>query len=303
MLTEKEFLDFVYVGAPRSGSTWLAAVLGEHPELWIPSHKEIHFFNSRLVYPFEYKYARGVEYYRTNFESAPPEAKIGELSPFYYFDPHVAYRIYKSFPGVRIIALLRNPVDVVYSLYLLLRQRERRAKTFEEEIIQHPDLLDLGFYHRMLTPYYDWFPKERIFVRTYEDFFIDEKASCRELFEFLGVDSSYKPSVLDSRINASTEALPNIAAPIRGHIIKLLNIKPFIPVKELLHRMRVNRMHSHIAKATNKTTENPKNSNLSLTTRKKLLAEFEPDIRRLEKLLGKDLSIWLDTAKHATNVL
>ncbi len=56
------FLDFVYVGAPRCGSTWLAAVLEEHPDVWIPHNKEIHFFNDRLVYAFEYKYPRGIDY-------------------------------------------------------------------------------------------------------------------------------------------------------------------------------------------------------------------------------------------------
>ena len=67
MLSQKEFLDFVYVGAPRAGSTWLAAALREHPEIWIPSNKELHFFNARLVYAFEYKYPRGIKHYRNYF--------------------------------------------------------------------------------------------------------------------------------------------------------------------------------------------------------------------------------------------
>jgi hypothetical protein len=292
MLAQKEFLNFVFVGAPRSGSTWLAAALREHPEIWIPNHKELHFFNARLVYAFEYKYPHGIEHYRNYFRKAPNEAKLGELSPFYYYDPNAAYRIYSHFPNVHVIALLRNPVDVVYSLYLLMRQRERRAKSFEEEILYNPDLLDLGFYHRLLTPYFDWFQKKNIYIRIFEEFFEDEESSCEELFNFLGVDSTFKPSVLGSRINASTEKPPSVTAPVRGHIISLLNSKAFIPVKYLLHHFRVDRIGSHVTNATSKSIQQPAKAGLSPETRNKLLEQFEPDIRRLEVLLGRNLDIW-----------
>ena len=152
MIDEKEFLDFLYVGAPRAGSTWPAAVLEEHPQVWIPHNKEIHFFNDRLVYAFEYKYSRGLEHYRSYFRGAPGGVQLGELSPFYYGDPNAAFRISRHFPNVKILFFIRNPVDALHSLYLLLRQREKRAATFEEELERHPELLDLGFYHRLLTP-------------------------------------------------------------------------------------------------------------------------------------------------------
>lgn len=292
MLRQIEFLDFVYVGAPRAGSTWLAAALVEHPEIWIPSNKEIHFFNARLVYPFEYKYPRGIDYYKTYFEKAPDNVKVGELSPFYYFDPNAAHRIKTHFPNIRVIAFLRNPVDVVYSLYLLLRQRERRAKSFEEELLRNPNLLDLGFYYRQLTPYFDWFPRENIFIRIFEEFFADEEKNCKELFEFLGVDSTFRPSTLGTRINASTESQPGIAAPIRGYLLYLLNTKPMIPVKEFLQNMRVNnKIGRHVDKAKGKSNHRPTES-LSPDTRARLLAEFEPDIKRLEKLLGRNLDVW-----------
>lgn len=292
MLSQKEFLDFVYVGAPRAGSTWLAAALREHPEIWIPSNKELHFFNARLVYAFEYKYPRGINHYRSYFKKAPNEVKLGELSPFYYYDPNAAYRIYSHFPNARIIAFLRNPVDVVYSLYLLMRQRERRAESFEEEILCNPDLLDLGFYHRLMTPYFDWFQKENIHIRIFEEFFKDEEKSCADLYEFLGVDSAFRPGVLGSRINASTEKTPSVTAPLRGYIISLLNSKPLMPVKYFLHRFRVDRIGSHVANATSKSAQRSAKLGLSAEMRSKLLEQFEPDIQRLEVLLGRNLDIW-----------
>lgn len=292
MLSQKEFLDFVYVGAPRSGSTWLAAALRDHPEIWIPGNKELHFFNARLVYAFEYKYPRGIKHYRSYFEKAPDNVKLGELSPFYYYDPNAAYRIYSHFPNARIIACLRNPADVVYSLYLLMRQRERRAESFEEEILRNPDLLDLGFYHRLLTPYFDWFQKENIHIQIFEEFFEDEEKNCADLYKFLDVDSTFRSGVLGSRINASTEKPPGVNAPLRGHIISLLNTKPLMPVKYFLHRFRVDRIGSHVTNATSKSVQKSVTSGLSAETRSKLLEQFEPDIQRLEVLLGRSLDIW-----------
>ena len=61
----------------------------------------------------------------------------------------------RHFPDVKVIAFLRNPVDILASLYRLLRQRECRAPSFEEELRLRPHWLDLGFYHRLLLPYFE----------------------------------------------------------------------------------------------------------------------------------------------------
>lgn len=155
-------------------------------------------------------------------------------------------------------------------------------------------MIDLGHYHRLLTPYFDWFKKENIFIGVFEEFFETEESSCETLFEFLGVDSTFKPSVLGARINASTDREPGIIAPIRGHLMKLLNYKPLVPVMEILHKIRVDRLASHVGRATTKSTEKKSNKSLSANVRRELLKQFEPDIQRLEKLLGRSLDIWRD---------
>ena len=284
-----EFLDFVYVGAPRCGSTWLAAVLEEHPGVWIPHNKEIHFFNDRLVYSFEYKYPRGLDYYRAYFNDAPDDVKVGELSPFYYYDPQAAHRIHTHFPDTKILICLREPASMLHSLYLLLRRRERREPTFEEELIKNPQLVDLGFYHRLLTPYFDWFPRDQIYVAIYEDFFSDEKESIKELFEFLDVDTGFVPSFLGKRVNWSEGAPPSTIARLRGKFIDLLNTKPMIPVKELMHRLKINRMDYSAVSSDAKAATKPK---LSSECRSSLTERFAHDTGRLETLLGRNLEAW-----------
>ncbi len=290
MIGETEFLDFVYIGAPRCASTWLAAIFDEHQDIFIPHNKEIHFFNDRLLYPFEYKYLHGIKYYRRYFEDAPPKSKIGELSPFYYLDPNTAYRIYISFPNVKIIIGIRNPVDLIHSLYLLLRSRERRAKTFEEELIRKPQIMDIGFFHRLLTPYFDWFPRENIFIFEYEKFFQDEHKACQQIFKFIEVDATYKPSVLGIRINAAPREKPKFRKQLRGLLISSLNTSALIPLKNAMHKLKINKMnYDGTYKLNAKKNTKPK---LSLETRRKLLTQLEPDISRLEKMLTLNLGYW-----------
>ena len=290
MLGSNEFLDFVYVGAPRCGSTWLAAVLESHPEVWIPHNKEIHFFNDRLVYPFEYKYPRGFEYYKSYFNKAPKNILLGELSPFYYYDPNAAVRISRAFPNAKIIAFIRQPAEMLYSLYMLLRSREPREQTFERELEKHPQLIDLGFYHRNLLPYFDMFPAENIFVAEYGRFFQDESSSLQQLLAFLGVDPTFNPSQLGKRINQARTDKPSGLGILRGKMIRLLNTKPLIPIKDLLHKMRMNRMdYSGIVKTTQ---EGQVHKSISDSTRRDLMAQFEPDIARLETMLGIKLDGW-----------
>lgn len=296
MLEQKDFLDFVYVGAPRSGSTWLAAGLTEHPELWVPHQKEIHFFNDRLVYAFEHKYWRGLDFYRSYFKHAPASAKLGELSPFYYYDANAAYRIYKHFPQVRILVLLRNPVDLIYSLYLLLRRRERRSKTFEEEIKRNSYLLDLGFYHRLLTPYFDWFPSENIFVGIFEEFFADESESLKSVYSFLEVDETFKPSILGLRVNQATEKQPGVTSHVRGRIMEVMNNEYVLPVKHIIDKFRVNRIKQHVQAASAKNKEHGRRIfGPSEALRRELQEMYQPDISRLEKLLKRNLDCWIPT--------
>jgi len=163
MLTSEKFLDFVCVAAPRSGTTWLSEALNEHPQIWIPFVKELNFFNDKFLTHLQVKYPNGVDFYRKQFEEAPSYAILGELTPTYYVDPNAAFRIHKYFPNVHILILLRNPAEVVFSTYLKTLEYGIIEKNFELALKKHPEFLQLGFYHRLLTPYFDLFPRHQIY--------------------------------------------------------------------------------------------------------------------------------------------
>ena len=111
--------DFLLLGAQKAGSTSLYVHLMQHPQIIGVARKELHFF--------DYKSALGSWWYRTNFptkaEMAQRSAALGkpvltgEASPYYLFHPHAARRIARLLPDVKLIALLRNPVDRAFSHY------------------------------------------------------------------------------------------------------------------------------------------------------------------------------------------
>jgi Sulfotransferase domain len=103
-------VDFVGVGAQRSGTSWLYACLYEHPGICAPI-KELHFFSR------ERNYERGLDWYLGHFDRCPPGAVRGEFSTSYLYAPEAAGRIRAAFPEVRIMMSLRNPVARAYSQY------------------------------------------------------------------------------------------------------------------------------------------------------------------------------------------
>jgi len=161
------------------------------------------------------------------------------------------------------------------------------------EIEKHPQLLDLGFYHRLLTPYYDWFPKEHIWVWIYEEFFEDEERGCTDLFRFLGIDDGVRSSYLGKRVNASTENRTVVKPYLRSAVLRLLNAKCLIPVKELLHTLKIDALKMDYKGIDKSLEDKHRRPILEQSIKNVLLEEFDADIHRLEGLLGRKLDIWM----------
>ena len=192
--------DFIIGGAPRSGTTWLSALAQRHRQLAMakPIVPEPKFF---LV---DGLWQRGVDYYSARwFDPLPADRLLGEKSTNYLESPQVAERMYRVLPRVKLIFLLRNPVDRAYSNYLWSRQNGLESETFERALAleerRERDLVatlryarphayfSRGLYADLLAPFFDRFPREQILVLRHE-----EVASCPErvaatFHRFLGV--------------------------------------------------------------------------------------------------------------------
>lgn len=145
------FPDFLIVGAQRSGTTSLFKTLAQHPQVARPFlRKGIHFFDRR--------YDRGLEWYRGNFPVTKTsrlrrlghDPLTGESSPYYMFHPLAAGRIARDLPGVKLLVLLRDPVERAYSAHSHELARGYETEPFERAVELEPERL-AGQRERMLS--------------------------------------------------------------------------------------------------------------------------------------------------------
>ncbi|HEX2238779.1 MAG TPA: sulfotransferase [Gammaproteobacteria bacterium] len=265
--------NFLIVGASRCGTTWMAKNLRLHQEIFMPSIKELHFFDK--------DFGKGWEYYASFF----PKEKcwhckaIGEATPAYLYRPEVPKLIRSGIPDVKIIVSLRNPIDRAYSHYwnLVAAAPEghiNRKLTFEEKLEFTPRLIDEGFYDERLSNYYQFFPKENILVVLFEEIIEDPVRYFREICKFLGIDTKFMPPLGSVRINSASSKLGRS---------KILDFS----YKAFYKLIRIPALSKRIDSMNAKQL--PK---MNPTTRENLRHKYAPRVANLERLLNRDLSIW-----------
>jgi len=202
--------DLIVIGVVRGGTTSLYHYLSQHPCIAKSAYDELGFFDSN--------FHLGLNWYRslfpTTFEKNRIKSKYGhfmtyDVTPFYIYNPHVAQRILDVLPHVKIISILRNPVDRAYSNYYLGVRSGDEKRTFENTIdsdlklIQEHEndskndnyfeqiigksYLARGFYAEQLQLWMDKFPKEQLLVISSEDLASKTADTLTTIFDFLGL--------------------------------------------------------------------------------------------------------------------
>jgi hypothetical protein len=211
--------DFIIAGAPRSGTTWLYLLAQRHPQLAMaePMVPEPKFF---LV---DERWQQGVDYYSTKwFDPLPAGRILGEKSTNYLEAPEVAERISRVLPGVKLIFLLRDPVDRAYSNYLWSRQNGLETETFERALaLEEQRERDLasqlryarphayfsrGLYAEHLTRFFVRFPRAQMLVLRHEDVAARPESVAADFHGFLGVAELPETALALGRINAAETA-------------------------------------------------------------------------------------------------
>jgi hypothetical protein len=202
--------DFLVIGAQKSATRWLRSNLGQHPDVYYMD-REMVFFSSEKRY-----HQLGLAWYRSQFDGWSGEQHVGEGTPAYMMWRHhperVVERIDESLPGVRPIAILRNPIDRAESAMLHHVQRERvpaHARLVDVMRNSNPErdslgLVAGGWYARSLQPYHERFG-DRLLVLFHDDLAADAMAVYRSAADHLGLDSAFVPPQLE-RVVASNRA-------------------------------------------------------------------------------------------------
>jgi hypothetical protein len=206
--------DFVIIGGKKCGTTFLYHLLGQHPLVQPAASKELHFFDAL--------FDEGIEWYRQCFPAPRWEdgrrTITGEASP-YLANRSAPERMVRVVPRVRLIALLRNPVERTYSDYQMVARKEREHKTFEEAVglqeLADPDgekdgnlneeseYLSRSVYVEQLMRWAKFFPREQMLVLKSEDFFERPQETLDTVFSFLDLPEwEPEPSKLENKRNA-----------------------------------------------------------------------------------------------------
>jgi len=213
--------NFLIIGAMKAGTTSLHDYLNQHPQIYMSPVKEPRFFaleeDKKLASEIEnsdgllwYGSITHLVDYQALFESVTVEQAIGETSPLYLaWSDKASRRIKHHIPHVKLIAILRNPVDRAYSHFSHnVKMGFETIENFSEalqadEINQRWWYKKQGNYYELLKPYFELFDRSQIKIYLYEDFQDNALNTLKNIFSFLEVDDGFVPDC-STRHNMST---------------------------------------------------------------------------------------------------
>lgn len=232
----RAFPAFIIIGAQRSGTTSLYSYLVSHPQVVAPLRKEVHYF--------DLNYRRGLRWYRSFFPlctdlrpksvASTHLSQTGEASPYYLFHPLVPLRVARDLPSVRLVVILRHPVERAYSHYRHEVAQGRERHSFEEAIAaeasrcredfrllglgQDPGVahrrysyISRGLYAEQLERWFAHFPREQVLVVSSDDLQGEPLRVYRRTTAFLGLSRQHPPPFRAQNVGQPA-VLPRAAA-------------------------------------------------------------------------------------------
>lgn len=292
--------DFFIVGAAKCGTTAMNDYLGQHPQVFVPEAKEIHFFGKDL----DIRTARPrdtLESYLARFEGAEAYDRAGEASVWYVYSETAAQEIRDFNPDASIIVMLRDPVEFMYSQH----SQAMHNALGDEDILDFAEALAAeedrvagrrpvppqttfpdGVYYRRIARfteqirrYLDVFPRENIHFIVFDDFKADTLGCVRGTYRFLGVDPDFEPAtpVVNPNKTYRSWAVRRLQQRVPGKVKDLVPDGLRQRASDAIYRF--NRAYK------------PRNE-LDAELRAALKREFAPEVAALGGLIGRDLSHW-----------
>jgi len=295
--------NFFIVGAPKCGTTALYEYLHPHPNIFMPKVKEPHFFATDLgTYPA----IKSIdEYTRLFAESTQRHTRVGEASVYYLRSSTALRNIREYNPDARIIAMFRNPVDMVHSLHSQLlywsietepdfetawRLQERRGQGLDlPRSCPEPRLLqykEIGSFGTQTERLFSQFPRDQVKLILYDDFAASPRGTYDDVIDFLGLPHDNRAEF--PRINENKSA-------------RLTWVRNFMrappPGVRKAFRWLKRTAGDHGLSALRKglidlNTTKQRRAPLSPELRAELVDAFREEVRLLSRLWDRDLSHW-----------
>ncbi len=290
--------EFLIIGASKSGTTTLYDYLCKHPEIYMTTPKSLAFFSR------DDNYVKGIEWYASHFEQATLQQICGEASPcqtHWPQYPQSSERIAKHLPNIKLLYIMRNPVDRAYSQYVQNIKSDQRNKrclkieeTFEESVKYNKYIIETGNYLKQIELYLRFFPEESFLFLLMEDLIKDPKTTLDKIYEFIGVDRSV--NVVEDEIIASNQAKTHAEWFLRSRmtqpIKKIPGMKTFADLfPQELRDLAYDKLISNLPYRKQMEKEYLPQKMLP-ETRAKLVEYFQEPNQKLGEFLGRDLSHW-----------
>jgi hypothetical protein len=284
---------FIVVGVAKAGTTSLHRYLEQHPQVYMYPGKGTNYFGYEDARDWKWAeegeppllrhfHVRSFDEYEASFAGASGEPAIGEVSPQYFRCPTAAERIRERIPEAKLVASLRNPAERAFSGFLMRRRRGERVESAEDELTPGSSHVRESFYYTRMKRFFDAFPRDQVKVYVFEEFKRDPAATMADLHGFIGVDAGFVP---DTTPQYNPANLP------RSRFLNRLfyNPRTIRAAKAVLP----SRAYGAAKQVRQLNLSAP--PKLSPELRARLLGFYRDDIGRLEELLGRDLSVWLDS--------
>ena len=308
---------FILAGAVKSGTSSLYGFLDQHPQVFMSPVKEPHFFSSAdmdfsafrplirerveafnlqqyLDSPMKKKvyraYVTSWEDYLKLFKNAGKAIALGEASTSYLWSPSAPGAIREKIPDVKIIILLRNPVQRAFSHYLMDVKNNLTRLSFAEALredlaVTGPSwgknsmYVETGLYAARVKRYQQVFPPEQLLIILLDDLKQDPSVTLKSIFRFIGVDPEVE---MNLKIRRNVATLP------ANRFVSMLYNNLF--VRKYVSGPLGDKLKEPLKKIFFKTAGLPV---LAEAENQYLSGLFEKDIHELQLLIKRDLSTWL----------
>lgn len=298
--------NFLLIGAAKAGTTSLHQLLDQHPEIFMSRVKEPGFFafegtNGRIPMLRNEPFVTDLAQYEALFDDAAGATVVGESSPFYleFASAEMIGRIKRHLSDVRLLAVLRHPVDQAYSRFVMWQRGEHTGDIgFREQFLRDFENfhdLDYDFdgpkvlvrsYHDRLRLFREAFEATTLKIMFHEDFVADPRAFLSDIYRFLGVDPDFRN---DLSVRANEGGL------YRSAFVSTVMNRPN-PLRWLSRRLIPDERRAAMHETMRRRFSKPA-PRLDPLVRKELTDLMAREISALERLTGRDLSGWRNPAE------
>ncbi|GBF80990.1 sulfotransferase family protein [Aphanothece sacrum] len=296
-----KLVNFIVIGAVKSGTSSVYSYLKEHPQVYMSSIKEPKFFqwdgeNRRFSTKLDDKiYQNAIktfDEYKALFSEVKDETAIGEASVSYLYNKEAPGRMHRRFPDLKLIAILRHPADRAFSHYLHTKWLGHEPLSFSEALAQENQRIEAnwgpswhyrkqGFYYEQINRYKSLFDESQFKIYLYDDLGKDSLNVMQNMYQYLGIDTTFIPDISKQY---------NVRSFPKNQILDQIINKPNVFKDKLKNLLPNDWRKNWVTSMKRKNSWKPK---LDPQLRQELTEGYKEDIIKLQDLIDKDLSLWI----------